>query len=239
MILKCIVVDDEPLAQRVLEKYISSLSSLVLMKKCNNALEAMSFLHQNEVDLIFLDVKMPELTGIEFLKTLAHPPPIIITTAYSEYALQGYEYSVVDYLLKPFSYERFLKAVNKVINKKVEYKSTLSANREPVENFIFLKADKIDHKILFSEIKYIEGCGNYIKVFTDNKMLMVAETLTTIEKNLPKELFTRTHKSYIVSIKKINQIEGNMIRIGDKTIPIGNFYRMHVNTILDKYNLKK
>ena len=239
MKIKCIVVDDEPLAQRVLEKYISSLSSLELLIKCNNALEAMSFLHQNKVDLMFLDIKMPELTGIEFLKTLTHPPQIIITTAYSEYALEGYEYSVTDYLLKPFSYERFLKAVNKVIDKKVENNSILPANREPVDDFIFLKADKIDHKILYSDIKYIEGCGNYIKVFTNNKMLMVAETLTTIEKNLPSELFVRTHKSFIVSIKKIDQIEGNIIRIGKNTIPIGNYYRMQVNSILDKYNLKK
>ena len=239
MKIKCIVVDDEPLAQRVLEKYISSLSSLELLIKCNNALEAMAFLHQNKVDLMFLDIRMPELTGIEFLKTLTHPPQIIITTAYSEYALEGYEYSVTDYLLKPFSYERFLKAVNKVIDKKVENNSTVSANREPVDDFIFLKADKIDHKILYSDIKYIEGCGNYIKVFTNNKMLMVAETLTTIEKNLPTELFVRTHKSYIVSIKKIQEIEGNIIRIGKSAVPIGNYYRMQVNSILDKYNLKK
>ena len=142
MKIKCIVVDDEPLAQRVLEKYISSLSSLELLKKCNNALDAMAFLHQNKVDLMFLDIKMPELTGIEFLKTLTHPPQIIITTAYSEYALQGYEYSVTDYLLKPFSYERFLKAVNKVIDKKVENNSTLSVNREIVNDFIFLDFDR-------------------------------------------------------------------------------------------------
>jgi len=237
--MKCIVVDDEPLAQRVLEKYISSLSSLELLKKCNNALEAMAFLHENKVDIMFLDIKMPELTGIEFLKTLTHPPQIIITTAYSQYAVQSYEFSVIDYLLKPFSFERFLKAVNKVINKKVEKNSTLSVNPEPVQDFIFLKADKIDHKIFYSQIKYIEGCGNYIKIFTDNKMLMVAETMTEVEKNLPRELFIRTHKSFIVSIKKIDQIEGNMIRIGDKTIPIGNYYRLCVNTILDKYNLKK
>ena len=139
MKIKCIVVDDEPLAQRVLEKYILSLSSLELLKKCNNALEAMSYLHKNEVDLIFLDIKMPELTGIEFLKTLTHPPQIIITTAYSEYALQSYEYSVTDYLLKPFSFERFLKAVNKAINKKAVNNRTSSANLELANGFIFLK----------------------------------------------------------------------------------------------------
>jgi DNA-binding LytR/AlgR family response regulator len=238
MKIKCIIVEDEPLAQRILEKYIASLSSLELLKKCNNALEAMSFLHKNEVDLMFLDIKMPELTGIEFLRTLTHPPQVIITSAHSEYALEGYEYSVADYLLKPFSFERFLKAVNKVTSANAGNEVKLSADGKQ-HDFIFIKADRIDHKIYFSEIKYIEGCGNYIKVFTNDQMLMVAETMTTIEKNLPSELFIRTHKSYIVSIKKIDQIEGNMIRIGDKTLPIGNYYRMRVTTILEKFNLRK
>ena len=198
----------------------------------------MSFLHQNEVDVIFLDIKMPELTGIEFLKTLTHPPQIIITTAYSEYALEGYEYSVIDYLLKPFSYERFLKAVNKVTDKRAENNNVLE-NNKITEDFIFLRADKAEHKILFSDIHYIEGYGNYIKVFFKNKMLLVSETMTTVEKNLPSELFVRIHKSYIVSIKKIDKIEGNMIRLGDIILPIGNYYKKGVNTILDKYNLKK
>jgi len=240
MKIKCIVVDDEPLAQRILEKYIAALSSLELVKKCNNALEAMSFLHQHQVDLMFLDIKMPELTGIEFLKTLTHPPQIIITTAYSEYALEGYEYSVTDYLLKPFSFERFLKAVNKVMVKTGEIRHIPSTpNDATVNDFIFLKADKISHKILFSEIRYIEGCGNYIKVFTTNKMLMVAETMTALEKKLPPKSFLRTHKSYIVSITKIDQIEGNMIRVGNKSIPIGKMYKMRVNEVLSQHNLEK
>jgi len=240
MSIKCIVVDDEPLAQNVLEKYIASLSSLELVKKCNNALEAMSFLHENEVDLMFLDIKMPQMTGLEFLKTLTHPPEVILTTAYSGYALEGYEYSVVDYLLKPFSFERFLKAVNKVIMKKsVETNHISTSENKTYEDFIFLKADKIDHRIPFSDIIYIEGCGNYIKVFTKDKMLLVSETMTTIEKNLPVNLFVRVHKSFIVSIAKIQQVEGNMIRIGKKSIPIGNFYKMNVERILAKFNLKK
>lgn len=240
MSIKCLVVDDEPLAQSVLEKYIASLSSLSLVKKCNNALEAIAFLHENEVDLMFLDIKMPQMTGLEFLKTLTHPPEVILTTAYSEYALEGYEYSVVDYLLKPFSFERFLKAVNKIIMKKnVETNQISTTENKIYEDFIFLKADKIDHRIPFSDIIYIEGCGNYIKVFTKDKMLLVSETMTTIEKNLPENLFLRTHKSFIVSIEKIQQIEGNMIRIGKKSIPIGNFYKMNVEKILAKFNLKK
>jgi DNA-binding LytR/AlgR family response regulator len=240
MSIKCIVVDDEPLALSVLEKYISSLSSLELLKKCTNALEAMAFLHENQIDLMFLDIKMPQVTGLEFLKTLTHPPEVILTTAYSEYALEGYEYSVVDYLLKPFSFERFLKAVNKVIMKKnVETKQISTSENKTYEDFIFLKADKIDHRIPFSDIIYIEGYGNYIKVFIKDKMLLVSETMTTIEKNLPVNLFVRVHKSFIVSIAKIQQIEGNMIRIGKNCIPIGNFYKMNVEKILAKFNLKK
>jgi len=240
MKIRCIIVDDEPLAQRVLEKYILSLSSLELVKKCNNALEAMAFLHQNRVDVMFLDIKMPELSGLQLLETLTDRPDVILTTAYSEYALEGYEYSVTDYLLKPFSFERFLKAINKVLARKHVVKDNVSAMEgKNDEGFIFLKANKINHKIYFSEIKYIEGCGNYVKVFTDNKMIMVAETLSAIEKNLPTELFLRTHKSFIVSLKRIQQIEGNLIRLGKKVIPIGNFYKMRVEKIVSKYNLKK
>jgi len=239
MKIKCIVVDDEPLAQRVLEKYISSLSSLELLKKCNNALEAMAFLHQHKVDLVFLDIKMPELSGMDFLKTLNQPPHIIITTAYSEYALQGYEYSVADYLLKPFSFNRFLQAVNKVIIKIKEPKEIASASSEKKdEHFIFLREDKINHKILFSDIKYIEGCGNYIKVFTNKDMFMVAETMTATEQKLPTDKFLRIHKSYIVSIEKIAQVEGNRINIGDTKIPIGNAYKMRVFDVLNRYNLQ-
>ena len=156
MKIKCIIIDDEPLAQRVLEKYISSLPSLELVKKCDNALEAMSFLHHNNIDIMFLDIKMPELTGIDMLKTLANPPAVIMTTAYSEYALEGYEYSVIDYLLKPFSFERFLKAVNKVISKQSVNLLKEEHNDEViVDDFIFIRADKIDHKIMYSDINYI------------------------------------------------------------------------------------
>lgn len=239
MKIKCMVVDDEPLAQKVLEKYISRLPSLQLVKKCSNALEAMAFLHQNRVDLMFLDIKMPELSGLELLKTLTHAPAVILTTAFSEYALDGYEYSVVDYLLKPFSFERFLKAVNKVVSKKSPEFGTMASANKLDEGFIFLKADKIDHKVYYAGIKYIEGCGNYIKVYFNDKMIMVAETLTTIEKNLPPELFVRIHKSFIVSIKKIDQVIGNMVKIGTKTMPIGNFYKMQVEEMVKRYNLKK
>jgi DNA-binding LytR/AlgR family response regulator len=232
---RCIIVDDEPLARRVLQKYIASLPSLELVKECGSALEAAAFLHQHTVDLMFLDIKMPELTGLDFLKTLTNPPGVIITTAYSEYALEGYKYSVIDYLLKPIAFERFLKAVNKVIDRKEP------AKRKPPDtppdrsdDFIFLKSDKVRHKVLFSEIRYIEGCGNYIKVYTDDKMLIVPERMTAIETALPGELFLRVHKSYIVSLKRIEQVMENKIKIEDKMIPIGNAYKMKVNQIIKR-----
>jgi DNA-binding LytR/AlgR family response regulator len=233
MKIKCMVVDDEPLAQRVLEKYINSLDSLELVKKCGNGLEALSYLHKDSVDIIFLDIKMPELSGLEFLKTLDNPPQIIITTAYSEYALEGYEYSVVDYLMKPIPFERFLKAVNKVIDKRdTIYNRPSLSTSENTKNFVFLKSDKVNHKVFFSEIQYIEGCGNFIKVYTDDKMLIVSERMTNIENILPGKLFLRIHKSYIVSIKKINQVVENKVKTGDKMLPIGNFYKRRVKDLI-------
>ena len=231
-------MDDEPLARRVLEKYIDTLPSLELVKQCSNAMEAAAYLHTHSVDVMFLDIKMPELTGLDFLKTLAHPPQIILTTAYSEYALEGYEYSVKDYLLKPISFERFLKAINKITPKILSpISNNAEQNRSKKDEFIFLRADKIDHKISFSDIQYIEGCGNFIKVYTDDKMLMVSVTMANIENSLPSDRFIRTHKSYIVSLHRIDQVEGNMIRMGDKTIPIGNQYKMTVRQILQRFQL--
>ena len=240
MKIRCLIVDDEPLARRVLEKYIKSIPSLTLIHQCSNAIEAAAYLHQHEVDVIFLDIHMPELSGLDFLKIMNNPPKIIITTAYSEYALQGYEYSVTDYLLKPISFERFLKAINKLTPDVVDKKNQNYKNEiDPMSDFIFLRADKIDHRVLFSEIQLIEGCGNFIKVYTDDKMLMVAETMSDIEENLPSERFIRVHKSFIVSINRITQIEGNMVKIGDRVIPIGKYYKQTVEKIIDKYHLKK
>lgn len=240
--IKCIIVEDEPLAQRVLEKYIASLTSLELVKKCNNALEAAAFLHRHKVDLIFLDIKMPEITGMDFLKSIADPPAVIITTAYSEYALEGYEYSVVDYLLKPVSFERFLKAVNKAIkmmNIGTQGKTTSAAGKKAGADFIFLKSEKINHKINFSQIDYIEGCGNYIKVFFADRMIIVSERMSAVEKSLPPDRFIRIHKSYIAAVGKIEQVGGSHVRIRGKDIPVGSVYKLRLNEILEKYNLVK
>ncbi|MCP4724243.1 MAG: response regulator transcription factor [bacterium] len=240
MKLRCLIVDDEPLAQQVIEKYISSLDNLELVRKCNNALEAMAALQSEQVDLVFLDIKMPELSGIDFLKTLVHKPAVILTTAYSEYALEGYEHSVTDYLLKPISFERFLKAVNRV------FELTRPAHTaEPVDNkrlhddYIFVKADKAIRKVKFSDILYIEGAGNYIKLITGTDSVLVQDTMTGIEKQLPEDNFIRVHKSFIISIRNIDQIEGNIIRIGKRSIPIGKYYKRGVEVLLKDFYLKK
>ena len=222
--MKCIIVDDEPLARKILLKYIASVDSLELIKTCRNASEAAAVLHQHQVDLMFLDIKMPDMSGLKLLETLPNPPKVIITTAYLEYAIEGYEYSVVDFLLKPFPFERFLKAINKafLINA-----GEISApiTKEEHNKYIFLKADRTLHKVLFSEINYIQGYGNYLKVFTDKRMLLISETITKMEERLPSHLFRRAHKSYIVSIKKIEQIGEDFIKISDKEIPIGSTYK--------------
>ncbi len=243
--IKCIVVDDEPLAWRVLQKYISHLPSLELAATCANAMEAAAYLHQHPVDVMFLDIKMPELTGLEFLKTLAHPPQVIITSAFSEYALEGYEYSVLDYLLKPFSFERFLKAVNK-IKKPASHTPPDPAEGRPAgekgtgapgeQPFIFLKDGQTHHRVLFSEISHIEARGNYVKVHAAGRKLMVADTMTHMEKRLPAGLFLRVHKSYIVSVSQIRAVGDGKLSLGEgeTVIPIGNSYKMRVGEMLKK-----
>lgn len=222
--LRCIIVDDEPLAHSILEKFIIKLSSLELVHQCNNAFDAMSYLHQHKVDIMFLDINMPDFTGLEMLKTIQNPPQVILTTAYSEYAVESYEYNVVDYLLKPFSFDRFLKAVNKASIKKENTQDSAEAT-ESKQEFIFLKADKATHKVLLSEILYVEACGNYMKIHLPKKKIMVYEKMHEIEEKLPNDDFIRVHKSFIVAFNKIEKIEGNRIFIQENKIPIGQTYK--------------
>ena len=233
MKIKTIIIDDEPLAHNILEKYIAQITYLELVKNCYNAMEAISFLRNHEVDLMFLDIKMPGLTGIQFLKTISNPPKVIITSAYSEYAIEGYEYSVADYLLKPISFERFVKAINKIDFPNYTQTSNhfIETNKKG-EEFIFLKVDKVTHKIQFNKIKYIEGCGNYIKVFTDKKMLLVSEKMSEIESRLPNDQFLRIHKSYIVSLNLIQEVKSNKVIIEGQNLPIGNTYKRQIESIL-------
>ncbi|TMI65450.1 MAG: response regulator transcription factor [Bacteroidetes bacterium] len=221
---KCLIIEDEPLAQNILKKYISDHPSLELVAVCADALEAQPILSQQNIQLLFLDINLPKLSGINFIKTLIHPPHIIFTTAYPEFAVEGFELNAVDYLLKPFSFERFLKAVNKAIEK-INSSVTPSQRIEPSPpSFAFLKADKKLHKINLDSILYIEAVGDYMKVMTESETLLVNETMKKMLENLPANKFIRVHKGFIVAINRIKYIEGNFIRIAEKDIPIGATY---------------
>lgn len=230
---KCIIIEDEPLAQNILKKYIADHPSLELVAICPDALEAQSILTQQNIHLIFLDINLPKLSGINFIKTLIHPPLVIFTTAYPEFAVEGFELNAIDYLLKPFSFERFIKAVNKVIEK---LNASLQNNIAASNPFIFLKADKKNHKIDLESIQYIEAIGDYMKVVTDSVQLIINETMKKMQEELPAHLFIRVHKSFIISRNRIKYIEGNYVQIEDKSIPIGATYKNEVLASIDKKN---
>lgn len=230
--IRYLIIDDEQMAHEIIKGYCDQLPDMELKKHCYDALEAIQYLNAHAVDLIFLDLNMPKLKGFDFLRTLAKPPKVIVTTAYSEYALEGYELNVADYLLKPFSFERFLTAVNKAMgsqaseaNKVVERKST-----EP--NRIFLKGDKKHHQVLIGDIRYIEASGNYTKVVTGNETIVTRETFTNLLASLPAAEFLQVHKSFAVAPQFIKSIEGNEITIGAARIPIGKMYKLNVNRLL-------
>jgi DNA-binding LytR/AlgR family response regulator len=234
MNFNCLIVDDEPIAQQILEKYISQIDVLNLVGKCGNAFEALNVLHKEQIDIVFLDIKMPSLSGLDMLKTLQAPPNVILTTAFSEFGVESYEYGITDYLLKPISFERFLKAVNKLVipqNSKLTLPQPEDKIVEPT--FIFFKADKKIHKYYFSDILFIEGSGNYVKIHSQHeKPLMVLDKLTDLQNKLPQKQFIRIHKSFIVNVSHIQKIEGNMIKIEDKIIPISATFKPNLEALI-------
>lgn len=226
MKLKAIIVDDEPLAQNVIEQYALKIPELEIIEKCNDAICAHKTLQENQVDLIFLDINMPKLSGISFLKNLKDAPLIIFTTAYSDYALEGYELNAVDYLKKPFSFERFSKAFFKAQELfMLKHKSAHSVLKEETNEFIFIKSNKKTYKVKFSEIYYIEGLGDYIQIHLQNDKIVTNLSMKKIYDLLPDNQFYRIHKSFIISIDKIDLVEGNMVKINNKRLPVGNSYR--------------
>lgn len=230
--IKYIIVDDETASHDNIKDYASNLSYLSYQKSCYNAFEALEYLNKHSVDLIFLDINMPKLSGLEFLKTLPNPPKVIITTAYKEFALEGYELNIDDYLLKPFSFSRFVKSVSKV-SEALSNKSTVIQNKEASEDTkIFIKEDKKYYQIKLAEILFIEAYGNYVKINMMDRMIVSHQTLTSFTHNLPENQFIRVHKSFIVSIDKIELIEGNRIHISNHKIPIGKMYKLNVNRLL-------
>lgn len=241
--LKVIIVDDEPLAQDVLETYIEKIPELNLVQKCSNALEANDALQKHQIDLMFLDIQMPQLTGVDFLKTLSKPPMVIFTTAYPNYALEGFELNALDYLLKPISLERFMKAVNKALDQfGLQHREATGSEAESEgPDFIFVKADKKLVKINYDEILYIEGLKDYVIIRMEKGRVITLQTMKSLEEKLPLAKFKRIHRSYIVNIDKINAIVGNMVEVMEKGkaqhLPIGKNYRDELLDIINQNRL--
>jgi len=224
---KCLIVDDEPMARDVLRRYIEKIPSLKMIGECSNAIDALVFLQNNNVDLIFLDIRMPELLGTDFVKSLHNPPKIIFTTAHKEYALEGYELDVIDYLLKPVRFERFLKAVNKAFPKKDEVGqgNGIINERKSGTDFIYLRVDRKLVKIILSDILYIESARDYVKVFTKDKCLITRQTISSIEAMLSGNEFVRIHRSYIIAVNKIKSLSSDLVEIANTELPIGKMYK--------------
>lgn len=220
----CLIVDDEQLARQLLEDFVSKVPMLELKGMCKNPLEAMEILKEENIDILFLDIQMPELTGVEFVKTLVHKPAIIFTTAYSEYALEGYQLDILDYLVKPFPFDRFIKAVNKAIEY-IDLKRNSGDAKVGDSDYLLLHADHKIYKVHLDDIEYIEGLKEYVSYYTKEKRIIVLQSLKSIEESLPSKRFIRIHRSYIVPIEKIKTLDGNQVQIGGKLIPIGRSYK--------------
>jgi DNA-binding LytR/AlgR family response regulator len=228
MKIRCLIIDDEPLAQRVLERFSEDVPALDIVGKCSNALDALEILEEKKTDLIFLDINMPKLNGLDFLRSLKHPPLVIITTAYAEFAIQGYELSVVDYLMKPFSMERFLKAIQKVeeqLRPHHQQKQIKADTNLNDDQFIFIKSSKKTYRINLDDILYIEALGDYVKVYTTDRMIISYQSMKNLETILSPKQFPRIHKSFIVSLARIDLIEGNQVKLRDRYIPIGSNFK--------------
>lgn len=228
--LKYIIIDDEPLAHNIIQEFCSMLPHLQLVKNCYSAMEAMQYLNENKIDFMFLDINMPKLKGLDFLKTLSTPPKTIVTTAYKEHALEGFELNVVDYILKPFSFNRLVKAVNKVSESLVANTITKEITFDTSTRF-FVKGDKKHHQIDLKDLLYIEAYGNYTKLFLHEEMIISHEKISYYETILNEDSFLRVHKSFIIAIDKIKFIEGNRILIGEHKVPIGQTYKSKVNKL--------
>jgi DNA-binding LytR/AlgR family response regulator len=230
--IKYLIIDDEHIAHDIIKGYCDMLPNMQLMKHCYDALEAIDYLRTNSIDLIFLDLNMPKLKGFDFLKTLPNKPKVIVTTAYKEYALEGYELEIIDYLLKPFNFERFLKAVNKAIHIKENTSVILPQIENSKNEYIFLSSNKKHFQIKLDDILYIEAAGNYCNVFLKGDNILVREKISNLLEKLSSENFIQVHKSFIVAKQHIHSLEGNRIMIEDIIIPIGKMYKSNVINLI-------
>ncbi|MCY1721409.1 LytTR family DNA-binding domain-containing protein [Prolixibacteraceae bacterium Z1-6] len=231
---RCLIIDDEPIAIRVIRNHLSVFTGFEVVAECNNALEAMPILAKQKIDLLFCDIQMPQITGVDFVRSLLHPPKVIFTTAYRDYAVDAFELNVVDYLLKPISFERFTKAINYFLELQSAQKEETDTVASEPENrdFIFLKADKKHYKVNLSDVLYFESLGDYVIAYTTDTKIVTKERISYLAETLPKQHFIQTHRSYIVSIDKIESIGPGFVEINKKKLPVGRNYKPLLNNLL-------
>ncbi len=234
--MRCMIIDDEPLARDLIESYVGRMENLTLIKSCNNALEAFPILQQKQIELIFLDIHMPQLTGIDLIKSLKDRPKVILTTAYREYAAEAFDLDVIDYLIKPITFDRFLRAVGKI------YQSgTIISDENPLlksfdDAYIFLREDREMVKVFLKDILYIESLRDYVKVKTATKQIITYQKISVLEQKLPEKEFVRIHRSFIVAIGKVSSFTANTVKTGEIEIPLGRNYKQQALKILNKNN---
>lgn len=234
--IKCLIIDDEPLAIMLIEKHVSQIPQLEIVASCQNALEAFEILKKEPIDLLFLDIQMPVLTGLEFAKSLQHPPSIIFTTAYREYALESYELNVVDYLLKPITFTRFFKAINKFLNNRKQETAPIvqiATSTPTAPEFIYVNANKKHIKILFQDILYVESIKDYIRIHTTDQRITTKDKISEFEQKVP-DYFLRIHRSFIVNKRQVTAFTAHDVEIGTTEIPIGVSYKKSVFEVLKK-----
>lgn len=230
MTIRCLIVDDEPQALKILQRYIKQVPKLELIGQCADALQANEWLQKEKIDLIFLDINMPKLSGISLVRSLSNPPLIVFTTAYPEYAVEGFEVEALDYLLKPFSFERFLKAVNKAVVI-LEQQRGFPGELKPA-GILLVKADRKLYRVPYEDILYLQAYGDYVKIVTREQHIAAKETLHHFEQTLPKDVFLRVHRSFIVALTAVRYLEGNHLRVAETNIPIGESYREKVLSLI-------
>ena len=235
--IRCLLIDDEPFAREVLKQHLSKVDALELAGTCTNALEAIDFLQKQHVDLLFLDIQMPQLLGTTFFRTLKNPPKVIFTTAFRKYAVEGFELDAVDYLLKPISFERFLKAVNKIFHSDMAPEGISTTLLETTATapapFLYFRVDKKMVKILINDILYIESVKDYIRIVMENRTVLTKYVLSSLEEILPPDTFLRIHKSYIVAIRKIDSYKAGTIAVGKYELPVGRVFKHEVSRVLN------
>ncbi|WP_167615407.1 LytR/AlgR family response regulator transcription factor [Maribellus sediminis] len=237
MEIKALIIDDEPLAQDVIKQYAQKLPDLTIAATCSEAICAHKILQEQEIDLLFLDINMPKLSGISFLRNLKNPPLVIFTTAYSEYALEGFELNAIDYLKKPFSFERFCKAYYRAEEQLLLRENATKANvaDKKAGDFLFVKSNKKTYKVKYEDIFYIEGLGDYIKLHIKDNKLVTNLSMKKIIDLLPEDQFYRIHKSFIISLDKIDSVEGNLVSIKGNKLPIGNSFRQDFTEFINRF----